>query len=114
MAAEASFEVSFPAIRGIQAGREYYVAMCPLDTVVRLVKLDYDNEAVPPQLRAQRVLNKSRVPTIARYIVENPDGYVFSSLTVSVDKAVSFVAFEKNGHSSKLGVLSVPYDATFL
>ena len=71
------FEVSFPAIRGIQAGREYYVAMCPLETVIRLVGLEHDNDSVPPQLRAQRVLNKSRVPAIARYMVENPDSYVF-------------------------------------
>lgn len=114
MAAEANFEISFPAIRGIQAGREYYVAMCPLDTVVRLVRLDSENEAIPPQLRAQRVLNKSRVPIIARYILENPESYAFSALTVSVNKGVSFLPYDQHGHSSKLGVLTVPYDATFL
>jgi len=114
MTAEASFEISFPAIRGIQAGREYYIAMCPLDTVVRLVRLDSDTDTIPAQLRAQRVLNKARVPSIARYILQNADSYVFSSLTVSVDKGVSFLAYDKDGHSSKLGVLRIPYDATFL
>jgi DNA sulfur modification protein DndB len=108
------FEVSFPAVRGIQAGREYYVAMCPLETVVRLIKLDSDNEAIPPELRAQRVVNKARIPSIARYVVDNPDSYAFSSLTVSVSRAVSFAPFSENGHSGKLGILSVPYDATFL
>jgi DNA sulfur modification protein DndB len=114
MSASGSFEISFPAVRGIQAGREYYVAMCPLDTVVRLIKLDPENEAIPPQLRAQRVLNKARVPSIARYMIENPESYAFSSLTVSVSRAVSFAPFSDNGHTSKLGILSVPYDATFL
>jgi DNA sulfur modification protein DndB len=114
MTTSGSFEVSFPAVRGIQAGREYYVAMCPLDTVVRLIKLDAENEDIPPQLRAQRVLNKARVPSIARYMIENPKSYAFSSLTVSVSRAVSFSPFSDNGHTSKLGILSVPYDATFL
>lgn len=114
MTASGTFEISFPAIRGIQAGKEYYAAMCPLDTIVRLIKLDSENEALPPELRAQRVLNKSRVPTIARYILENPESYAFSSLTVSVNKAVAFTPFDQDGHTSKLGILSVPYDATFL
>jgi len=114
IASTENFQVSFPAIRGVQAGREYYVAMCPLDNVVRLIKLDSENEAIPPELRAQRVVNKSRVPAIARYMIENPESYVFSSLTVSVSRAVSFTPFSDNGHTSKLGILSVPYDATFL
>ena len=114
MSANGNFEISFPAVRGIQAGREYYVAMCPLETVVRLIKLDSENETIPPQLRAQRVLNKSRVPAIARYMIENPESYAFSSLTVSISRAVDFAPFTAEGHTSKLGILSVPYDATFL
>src|SRR5690242_2105711 len=114
MSATGAFEISFPAIRGIQAGREYYSAMCPLETVVRLIRLDFDNEALPPQLRAQRVLNKSRVPAIARYMLDNTDTYVFSSLTVSVNKEVKFAPVERSGNSNKLGILSVPYDAMFL
>lgn len=114
MVASSNFEVRFPAIRGIQAGREYYVAMCPLDTVVRLIKLDADDETVPPQMRAQRVVNRARVPAIARYIVENSNSYVFSSLTVSVDKAVRFETSDDAGEPSRLGLLTVPLDATFL
>lgn len=114
MTASEQIEISFPAMRGIQAGKEYYTVMCPLDTVVRRIKLDAENEALPPEFRAQRVLNKSRIPAIARYILENPDSYAFSSLTVSVNKAVTFTPFAQNGHTSKLGVLSIPEDATFL
>lgn len=114
MATNSSFEVRFPAIRGIQAGREYYVAMCPLDTVVRLIKLDSDDETVPPQMRAQRFVNRARVPMIARYMLENSSSYVFSSLTVSVDKAVRFEAAEDHGEPGQLGSLTVPLDATFL
>src|SRR5690242_15791216 len=31
-----AFEYVFPAIRGVQAGREYYVTMCPLRLIPRL------------------------------------------------------------------------------
>ena len=73
------FEYVFPAIRGVQAGREYYVTMCPLRIIPRLFL--FNEEELPPEMRAQRSLNKSRVPEMARYIVENPDSYIFSALT---------------------------------
>src|SRR5581483_579765 len=109
-----NFQISFPAIRGIQASREYYVAMCPLEMVVKLIRLDEENEDIPPDLRAQRILNKARIPGISRYIVENPETYAFSSLTISVDAKVTFEPHSSDGIASKLGVLSLPLDATFL
>lgn len=66
--ADSSFNYVFPAIRGIQAGREYYIAMCPLKLVPKIFTLD-DGD-IPATLRAQRNLNKSRVPEITKYIVE--------------------------------------------
>ncbi|MFM8857905.1 MAG: DNA sulfur modification protein DndB, partial [Actinomycetota bacterium] len=82
------YEYVFPAIRGIQAGREYYVTMCPLRLIPRLFL--FDEEELPPEMRAQRTLNKSRVPEISRYIIENPDNYIFSALTASVNADVQF------------------------
>ena len=38
----AHFEYVFPAIRGIQAGREYYVSMCPLRLIPRIFLFDED------------------------------------------------------------------------
>ena len=109
------FNVSFPAIRGVQAGREYYVAMCPLETVIKLIRLDSDNSnRVPANFRAQRILNKARIPAISRYMVKNPDTYAFSSLTISVDSKVTFTPTSKSGPASKLGILTIPLEATFL
>ena len=34
------FEYTFPAVRGIQAGSEYYITMCPLRDIERLFKFD--------------------------------------------------------------------------
>ena len=70
---------SFDALRGIQAGREFYVAMCPLKIIPKL--FIFNEEEVSPQFRAQRILRDSRIPSIANYIVNNPKDYVFSSLT---------------------------------
>ena len=71
----------FPVIRGLQAKREYYVAMWSL-RMLRQISI-FDDDELPPELRAQRILNKTRIPEIANYIIDNPDNYVFSALTVS-------------------------------
>lgn len=111
---EDDYQLSFPAIRGRQAGREYYAAMCPLHVAVDIIKLNDDDDAIPAELRAQRSLNKSRVPVIAQYIVENPESYAFSSLTISIDSAVKFEPMGAEGIQTKIGVLKVPYGVTYL
>lgn len=107
------FEYVFPAIRGVQAGREYYVTMCPLHIIPRLFL--FNEEELPPEMRAQRTLNRSRVPEMARYIVENPDSYIFSALTASVNAAVRFESLEgASGPVERVGVLTIPMSATFV
>ncbi|WP_305066487.1 DNA sulfur modification protein DndB [Methanoculleus sp.] len=74
-----SFEAStyqFPAIRGIQAGKEYYITMFPLKSIVQL--FSFDDSDLPPKMRAQRTLNHARIPVIANYLVSNPKDYVLS------------------------------------
>lgn len=106
------FVYSFPAIRGIQAGREYYTTMCPLKLVPRLFKFKEDD--IPPELRAQRSLNKQRIPSLTRYILENRETYAFSSLTVSIDGSVTFLPNGEDPIGRKIGVLAVPMEARFL
>lgn len=102
----------FTAIRGVQAGAAYYVVMCALKLVPRLFRLD--DEAIPAGLRAQRVLNRSRVPSIARYITENPSEYILSSLCASVDGEVEFEPAATEGPLRSVGRLRVSMDATIL
>lgn len=107
------FEYVFPAIRGIQAGQEYFVSMCPLRLIPRIFLFDEDE--LTPEVRAQRSLNKVRLPEIARYIVDNADSYVFSALTASIDGNLSFesaVADRPGG--ARLGTLHVPMTARFV
>lgn len=99
----------FPAVRGVQAGREYYVTMCPLKTLPKIFV--FDGEELLPEMRAQRQLNKGRVPALARYLTANPDSYVFSAITASIDGDVSFVPVAGN---DLVGHIHVPMDATFI
>lgn len=108
-----AYSYVFPAIRGIQAGREYYVSMCPMRLLPRL--FTYDDEELVPELRAQRTLNKARIPEIARYIVSNPDSYTFSAITVSVDGDIRFDPVAADGPTMfRMGSLTVSMDAKFI
>jgi DNA sulfur modification protein DndB len=104
--------LSFPAIRGIQAGREYYVSMWKLRILTQITLFDEEN--VPPELRSQRVLNKARIPEMASYILGNRQDYVFSALTVSIDAKVKFEPVGGDGEDRHIGVLRVPMDARFI
>jgi len=107
-----SFEYVFPAIRGIQGGREYYVSMCPLRLLPKIFL--FDDEELLPELRAQRVLNRARVPEISRYVLENRDAYVFSAITASVDGEVQFTPIGHGGEASKVGTLHVNMQSRFI
>ena len=108
----AGFEYVFPSIRGVQAGREYYISMCPLRLIPRIFL--FDEEELKPELRAQRSLNKQRVPEIARYILSNPNGYTFSALTASVDGKVKFEPLGDGDDDRNIGRLRIPMSARFV
>lgn len=111
-APDASFEYVFPAIRGVQAGREFFVSMCPLRLIPKLFLFDEDE--LLPEMRAQRSLNRDRLPEIASYITRNPDSYVFSSLTASIDGEVRFDQLGSGTHSDRVGVLRIAMDSRFV
>jgi DNA sulfur modification protein DndB len=107
-----AFGYVFPAIRGVQAGREYYVSMCPLRLIPRMFL--FDEEELVPELRAQRTLNKNRIPEIARYILQNRRDYVFSALTASIDAKVHFEPMGEGEEGTRMGTLHVPMSARFI
>lgn len=57
-------QVTFPAMRGRMGARNYYATIMALSEIPRFFKFN-DWEQFSPELRAQRVLNESRVPVIA-------------------------------------------------
>jgi DNA sulfur modification protein DndB len=109
---DTSFEYIFPAIRGIQAGREYYVSMCPLRLIPKI--FIFDEEELVPELRAQRILNRSRVPEMASYLTNNTKDYVFSSITASIDGKVKFEPMGDQGDSSRVGRLKIDMKSQFI
>ena len=78
---------SLEAIRGNQAGREFYVAMCTFKQISKIFTFNDENE-VPAEMRAQRILRDTRIPALKNYIINNPKDYTLSSLTASVDGAM--------------------------
>jgi DNA sulfur modification protein DndB len=59
-----------------------------------------------PSDREQRILNKKRIPDIAKYMLDNEDGYLFSSIAASYKCEVEFTP---NG-TSGLGMLSMEFE----
>lgn len=106
-----NFFYSFPALKGVQANREYYVIMCPLSIVSKLFLFN-ENE-LPPDYRSQRIINRKRIPELVSYIIDNPNDYVFSSLTASVDGDYSFESVDSGLHKD-IGVLKVSMDSRLL
>jgi len=102
---------SFPAVQGFQGKRPFFIAMCPLRMIPKLFM--FDEEEVPAELRAQRTLNKSRVPAIAQYLVSNPESYILSALTASVDGQLRFSPHDSE-RNQFVGVLEIPMGARIL
>ncbi len=86
--------------------------MCPLKIIPKLfIFNEYD---LPAELRAQRTLRETRIPALKNYILNNPDNYIFSSLTASVDGAMKFIPSLNLGPEGKLGRLYINMDSRLL
>ncbi len=109
---EANFGYSFPAIRGVQAGHEYFVSMLPLRLLPRIFM--FDEEELPPELRAQRQINRGRIPEMTKYMTQNKDSYIFSAITSSIDGDVSFEPLTEEPESHRVGILKIPMDSRFI
>lgn len=104
-------QISFPAMEGVIGGRTYYSCVMKLNTIPKMFTFRDWTEFTPEQ-REQRVLNKRRVPDIARYILENEDGYLFASITASYKCPVQFVPVAPG---SPIGELKMDFaDANFV
>ena len=105
--------IFFEAVRGRQAGREFYNAMCSFATIYNHFKYN-DDPQIPANLRAQRKLRESRIPVMGNYILKNPKDYIFSSIAVSVGGKVGFSPGPGRGDDGKLGRVIIPIDAPIL
>jgi DNA sulfur modification protein DndB len=103
-------KVSVPAMKGTIGGQTYYATLMKLNAVPKMFSFR-DWAEFTPEDREQRILNKKRVPEIARYILDNEEGYLFSSITASYKCDVQFKPVDGNG----LGTLEMEFeDANFI
>lgn len=96
---------SFPAIRGIQAGSEYYIVMCPLKRLHKI--FTFDESALPVEARAQRILNQERIPEITDYILSQREGYAFSAITACIEGVSAFTPIGNSTHETNIGTLTI-------
>jgi DNA sulfur modification protein DndB len=82
-------KVQFPAMRARLGNREYFATTVALGDIPHFFKF-HDWAQFEPSQRAQRVLNTARVPEITKYIVDNEDGYIFSSITACYNCPLKF------------------------
>jgi len=75
----------------------------------------YNESELPSEMRAQRTLNRARIPEITNYIVNNPRDYVFSSITASIiDVDAKFIPLGTDSKEGKVGMLLIPLTARFI
>ena len=90
--------------------RIYYVCVMKLSAIPKMFTFT-DWIEFTAEDREQRVLNKKRIPDIARYILDNEDGYLFSAITASYKCQVHFEPVNSDG----LGFLEMDLeDANFV
>lgn len=89
-------KVKFPAMKAVIGHREYYVTTMALSEIPHFFKFN-DWAQFEPSQRAQRVLNETRVPEIVKYILDNEDGYIFSSITASFNSNPVFDPLDEDG-----------------
>lgn len=103
--------VSFPAMKGELGQRTYYSCLMKLNAIPKMFTFRDWVEFLPED-REQRVLNQKRVPEIAKYILDNEDGYLFSSITASYKCPATFKAVDG---FENIGTLEMEFeDANFV
>ena len=102
----------FAAIKGRQSGDDYYTVVCEMALIPKLFL--FNETSIPTELRAQRHINKGRIPEIARYIVDNPKNYIFSALTASIDGNVKFKPLKIENKDTEVGELEISGDAKLM
>lgn len=97
-------KLQYPAIIGTMGGQPYYTLSVPSLDVERFFQL-IDQGDLDLELRMQRQVDTAHAKKIAKYILDNPEEYVFSAIVGSLDGEVEF---EPHPSMSDHGMLSIP------
>jgi DNA sulfur modification protein DndB len=102
---------SLPVMRGIQAGRFYYLSMCHLGFVAKNFTLPAKD--TPEHKIIQRQMNPGRIPRITEYLVNCNEDYVLPPLIISIDGETTFTPLSSENENLQMGMLSIPESADF-
>jgi DNA sulfur modification protein DndB len=81
-----AFQIVIPAVKGVQAGRDFYLSAMPLRHVTQILGPDTGG----PARVAEPAFNKKRIREVARYMADNPTQYILSPLIACIDGDVEF------------------------
>ena len=101
---------SFVALKGRQGNHEYYLIQCPLRLVPRLFL--FDEAEVPVSLRRGRSIDVARAADIAKYLSEEQETYVLSSLVATINGKVAFQPMRDG--QGVLGKITIPITAQLI
>lgn len=98
-------------MRGEMGKREYFSCLMKLGSIPKMFTFRDWLDALPED-REQRVLNQKRVPQIAKYVIDNEEGYLFASITASYKCDVTFKPVDTAGEygEGKIGTLEMDFD----
>src|SRR5438874_7116038 len=99
-------KVKFPAMEATIGQRTYYACLMKLNAIPKMFTFR-DWIEFTPEDREQRILNKKRVPDIAKYVLDNEDGYLFSAITASYKCQVEFTPLNGN---ADIGTLKMEFE----
>ena len=103
-------QIHVPAMRGKMGSRTYYSCLMPMDSIQNLFKFDPEERQwtdLSPEQREQRTLNKSRVPVLTSYIVDNEYDYLFASITASYKTDPVFIPMDNALGEDNIGILKL-------
>jgi DNA sulfur modification protein DndB len=100
------------AMRGVQAGREFYMAMCHMSFIAK--HLPYPQNNVPENKLIQRHMNKARIPKIAEYLVKYYDDYVLPPIIASIDGEIEWEPLSAESENMQVGILKIPDSADLI
>lgn len=103
---------TIPAMRGVQAGREFYMAMCHMSFIAK--HLPYPQNTIPEDKVIQRHINKARIPKIAEYLVKYYDDYVLPPVIASIDGEVEWQPLSAESENMQVGILKIPDSADLI
>lgn len=97
-------------MRGKMGRKTYYACLMSMESIQNLFKFDPEEcqwTDLSPEQREQRTLNRSRIPALTSYIVDNENDYLFSSITASYKTDPVFIPMDNALGEDNIGILKL-------